>query len=57
MDYVAKAVGMVKGRIEFVQDLWAQGDFFFLAPTAYAEKDVKKDGRRIPRLSWKSFAV
>lgn len=42
MDYVAKAVGMVKGRIEFVQDLWAQGDFFFVAPTEYAEKDVKK---------------
>ncbi len=42
MDYIAKAVGMVKGRIEFVQDLWAQGDFFFVAPTAYAEKDVKK---------------
>lgn len=42
MDYVAKAVGMVKGRIEFVQDLWTQGDFFFLAPTKYAEKDVKK---------------
>ncbi|MDO4335694.1 MAG: glutamate--tRNA ligase [Bacteroidales bacterium] len=42
MDYVAKAVGMVKGRIEFVQDLWAQGDFFFVAPTQYAEKDVKK---------------
>ena len=42
MDYVAKAVGMVKGRIEFVQDLWTQGDFFFVAPTQYAEKDVKK---------------
>ncbi|MDE5840164.1 MAG: glutamate--tRNA ligase, partial [Muribaculaceae bacterium] len=35
-------VGMVKGRIEFVQDLWTQGDFFFMAPEAYAEKDVKK---------------
>ncbi len=42
MDYVAKAVGMVKGRIEFVQDLWTQGDFFFVAPATYAEKDVKK---------------
>ncbi len=42
MDYVAKAVGMVKGRIEFVQDLWDQGDFFFVAPAQYAEKDVKK---------------
>lgn len=40
--YVAKAVGMVKGRINFVRDLWEQGDFFFQAPTEYAEKDVKK---------------
>lgn len=40
--YVAKAVGMVKGRIEFVRDLWTQADFFFEAPTSYAEKDVKK---------------
>ena len=42
INYVAKAVGMVKGRINFVRDLWEQGDFFFKAPEAYAEKDVKK---------------
>lgn len=42
INYVAKAVGMVKGRINFVHDLWEQGDFFFKAPTEYAEKDVKK---------------
>jgi len=42
INYVAKAVGMVKGRINFVRDLWEQGDFFFKAPTEYAEKDVKK---------------
>lgn len=40
--YVAKAVGMVKGRADLVGDLWTQGDFFFRAPGAYAEKDVKK---------------
>lgn len=40
--YVARAVNMVKGRIDFVRDLWDQADFFFQAPTAYAEKDVKK---------------
>lgn len=40
--YVAKAVGMVKGRADLVGDLWTQGDFFFRAPEAYAEKDVKK---------------
>jgi glutamyl-tRNA synthetase len=42
MAYVTRAVGMVKTRIEFVQDLWTQADFFFQAPTEYAEKDVKK---------------
>lgn len=41
-EYVARAVDMVKGRIEFVRDLWTQADFFFEAPTTYAEKDVKK---------------
>lgn len=41
-DYVAKAVGMVKGRADLVPDLWTQGDFFFKAPETYAEKDVKK---------------
>ncbi len=41
-DYVARAVGMVKGRIEFVGDLWDQGSFFFVAPEEYAAKDVKK---------------
>lgn len=41
-EYVARAVDMVKGRIDFVRDLWTQADFFFEAPTTYAEKDVKK---------------
>ena len=41
-DYVAKAIGLVKGRADLVPDLWTQGDFFFKAPETYAEKDVKK---------------
>ena len=41
-EYVACAVGMVKGRVNFVAELWDQGDFFFRAPTEYAEKDVRK---------------
>lgn len=41
-DYVARAIGMVKGRANLIGDLWEQGDFFFVAPTEYAEKDVKK---------------
>ncbi|MBQ0114743.1 MAG: glutamate--tRNA ligase [Bacteroidales bacterium] len=41
-EFIARAVGMVKTRINFVKDLWANCGFFFKAPEAYAEKDVKK---------------
>ncbi len=39
---LAKIVGMVKGRISFISDLWDQTSFFFVAPTSFSEKDVKK---------------
>lgn len=41
-DYIVRAVGMVKGRIYFVKDLWDQAKFFFKAPETYNPKDVKK---------------
>lgn len=41
-DYIARVVGMVKGRIYFVKDLWDQAKFFFKAPETYNPKDVKK---------------
>lgn len=41
-EYVARSIGMVKGRANLVPDLWEQGDFFFRAPDSYAEKDVRK---------------
>ena len=41
-EYIVKAIDMVKGRANFVNDLWDQGRFFFVAPTEYAEKDIKK---------------
>ncbi len=41
-DYLSKVVGLVKGRVNFVRELWDQTRFFFTAPTDYAEKDVKK---------------
>ena len=40
--YVARVVSLVKARITFVRDLWEQSRFFFEAPQAYAEKDVRK---------------
>ena len=41
-EYIARAVGMVKSRINFVRDLWDQAAFFFVRPEDYAEKAVKK---------------
>ncbi len=50
-DYIARAVGMVKGRIYFVKDLWDQAKFFFKAPETYNPKDVKKRWNEdIPRI-------
>ncbi len=40
--YISRATGLVKGRINFVSDLWEQSRFFFVAPEAYDEKAVKK---------------
>ena len=42
MEYVTRAVAMVKDRISFVKDLWEQAKFFFVAPTEYEAKAVKK---------------
>ena len=41
-EYIARVVSMVKGRINFVKDLWEQSKFFFVAPAEYEEKSVKK---------------
>lgn len=35
-------VGLMKNRVSFVSELWEQADFFFIAPTHYDEKTVKK---------------
>ncbi len=40
--YVEKVVGMMKDRVSFVKDLWDTCSFFFVAPTEYDEKTMKK---------------
>lgn len=40
--YVEKVVGMMKGRVSFVKELWDVCAFFFVAPTEYDEKTRKK---------------
>lgn len=41
-EFLAKVVSLVKGRVNFVKELWMQTRFFFVAPEEYAAKDVKK---------------
>ena len=42
LETVAKIVGLVKDRVNFVPELWEQVNFFFVAPTEYDEKSLKK---------------
>lgn len=37
-----KIIGLVKDRVNFVPELWEQVNFFFVAPTEYDEKSLKK---------------
>ena len=39
---VAKIIGLVKDRVNFVPELWEQTNFFFVAPSEYDEKSLAK---------------
>lgn len=41
-EYIRRAVSLVKGRANFVSDLWDNAAFFFKAPETYDPKSVKK---------------
>ena len=49
MEDIVKVVHMMKGRVNFVNELWDICDFFFIAPTSYDEKTVKK--------RWKEYSA
>ncbi len=40
--YIEKVVALVKMRARFVSEFWALGHYFFMAPTTYNEKAVRK---------------
>ncbi len=42
LDKVTTIVGLVKNRVNFVKELWDNCHYFFVAPTEYDEKTVKK---------------
>ncbi len=41
-DYTEKVVGLIKERATFVSDFWELSHYFFMAPTNYDQKAVKK---------------
>lgn len=42
MERITKVVSMMKGRVSFVKELWPLCSFFFIPPTEYDEKTVRK---------------
>ena len=42
MDRITQVVHMMKDRVSFVKELWPLCSFFFIPPTEYDEKTVKK---------------
>jgi len=49
MEQVTQVVHMMKDRVSFVKELWELCSFFFIAPTSYDEKTVKK--------RWKEYSA
>jgi len=42
-DFVTEVCRLTKERVTFVNELWAQTSFFFIAPTTYDPQVVKKN--------------
>ena len=42
MERITQVVAMMKDRVSFVKELWPLCSFFFIAPTEYDQKTVKK---------------
>lgn len=49
MESIVRVVGLMKGRVNFIKELWPLCSFFFIAPTTYDEKTAKK--------RWKDFSA
>ena len=49
LERITQVVHMMKDRVNFVKELWPLCSFFFIAPSAYDEKTVKK--------RWKDYSA
>lgn len=43
LEKISKIIGLVKERAIFINDIWEQASFFFVAPRSYDEKASKKN--------------
>lgn len=43
MEYITKVVSLIKERATFVEEFWNLSDYFFIPPSAYDAKAVKKN--------------
>jgi glutamyl-tRNA synthetase len=51
LDYVIKVCSLVKDRVNFVNEIWQQSSFFFIAPESYDQEAIKKRWKdNIPQL-------
>lgn len=41
-EYLVEVLGLIKGRVTLIPDLWDNSYYFFKAPESYEEKSVKK---------------
>jgi len=41
-DYVQSVCGQLKERATFINDMWEEGKYYFVAPTCYDEKTIRK---------------
>ena len=42
LERITPMVALMKGRVNFVHELWEQASYFFVAPTEYDEKSLRK---------------
>ena len=42
IEHLEKIASLMKGRVNFVHELWDASSFYFIAPTEYDEKTAKK---------------
>ena len=47
LERVTAVTAMMKDRVSFVKELWPLCSFFFVAPTEYDEKTVKKRWKKV----------